>query len=114
MTGLPNYAGLAGAMLGASSRRVTGVRMANIFGGLGGLYAPDFEHIVELEGPGWRRTRAQVVADIDGGWRYYVDNDLGPRAELEVMPPKTLLGDRYVRTKPDCTPRNNLLSLPRF
>jgi hypothetical protein len=51
---------------------------------------------------------------MDRGDRYHVHQALAPRAYLEVMPPKTLLGSRYVRTRPDCSPANNLLSLPRF
>jgi hypothetical protein len=104
--------GLSFNALAASlySKQVTHVRLSNAFF----LGKPEFEHIVALKGPGWEKAREDVVADVIGGTPYYVDNDAGPRAYLEAMLPKTMLGSPYVRTKPDCTQANNLLSLPRF
>lgn len=107
----PNNLGLAGLFVGSRSveRRVTHVRLSASMGFFG---IPSFEHIELLAGDGWVKTRSEVVDDISRGDRYYTDQGLlAPRAYLEVMP----LGlSRYVRTRPDCTSENNLLSLPRF
>ena len=92
-------------------RRVTHVRLSS--GSLGKI--PGYEHIVELKGPGWTASRDDVASDLGTKrYRYYTDEDGGPRAYLEVMDPPSLLGSRFVRTQPDCTVANNLLSLPRF
>lgn len=104
--------GIAGLFASTVERRVTHIRLSGSYNAFHG--APSFEHITELAGPGWRASRAQVVADIERGWRYYTDESRSPRAYLEVMPPKAILGPKYVRTKPDCARENNLLSLPLF
>jgi len=103
--------GLASALLAGSERMVTQIRLSNY----AGIYV-DFEHIVELAGPGWRLTREEVISDMETtGRRYYVNNNVfAPRAYLEIMPAKSLIGCRYVRTIPDGIQANNLLSLPRF
>ena len=76
---------------------------------------PKFEHITHLKGDGWVLSREQVIADMDVGRRYYVENALlAPRAYLQIMPPISAFGGRYVRTEPDASTANNLLSLPRF
>src|SRR5437868_2622803 len=112
MSGLfPPPLGLAGLLNSVLESRVTHVRLSPYYNALA---SPGFEHIVALHGPNWTMTREQVVAAIDRGQRFYTDQDTSPRAYLEVMPPVTLLGARYVRTRPDCTRANNLLSLPRF
>jgi hypothetical protein len=100
---------LASLLTASTQRRVTAIRMS----GLGAFGIPMFEHITELRGFNWQKTRAEVVADIRAGATYYTDEDLGPRATLEVVNP-SFLSVPYVRTKPDCTKANNLLSLPRF
>lgn len=97
------------SLLGGRERRVTNIRLSDWAGG-----SPSFEHITDLRGPDWILSRQDVVNDIRAGNRYYVDNGGGPRAYLEVMPSMTILGGPYVRTKPDCTPTNNLLRLERF
>jgi hypothetical protein len=60
------------------------------------------------------KTRGQVVDDIvNRRAKYHTDEaPFAPRAYLEVEMPG--LSPWYARTKPDCTTRNNLLSLPRF
>jgi len=104
----PDGAELISATL---ERRVTHVRVE---GSYNAFIGPTFEHITLLNGPSWTKTRQEVVDEMEGGWRYYVDNGLAPRAYLQVVSPMTLLGSRYVRTAPDCTAANNLLALPRF
>ena len=106
-----NHLGLAellAAMGNVPARRVTHIRMS---AGLGVFSTPSFEHIELLAGSGWVKSRAEVTGDLDRGWRYYTDESAAPRAYLEIV--QLGLG-RYVRTKPDCTPSNNLLNLPRF
>jgi len=101
--------GLAAALLGAAERQATMVRLGGYFG------LPDLEHITDLAGNDWQLTRAQVIADMETGRRYFVNSNVfGARAYLEIMPAKSILGERYVRTVPDDTTANNLLSLPRF
>jgi hypothetical protein len=104
--GSSNFNALASALY---SKQVTKIRVSGY--GFGEL---DFEHITDLAAPGWQRTRAEVVADVINGYTYYVDNGRGHRAYLEAMSAKSILGQPYVRTRPDCTEANNLLSLPRF
>jgi hypothetical protein len=53
----------------------------------------------------------EVIRDIRAGWTYYTRED-GTTASLEID--RTgIIGPEFVRTKPDCTRANNLLSLPR-
>jgi hypothetical protein len=100
---------LASLLTASTLRRVTAIRMS----ALGAFGIPMFEHITDLRGFNWQKTRAEVVADIRAGATYYTDEDLGPRAILEVVNP-SILSVPYVRTRPDCTTANNLLTLPRF
>jgi hypothetical protein len=72
---------LASLLTASTQRRVTAIRMS----GLGAFGIPMFEHITELRGFNWQKTRAEVVADIRAGATYYTDEDLGPRAILEVV-----------------------------
>lgn len=111
----PNvFGGLAGLMAGVRpALRVTQIRMAPP---LFGLYVPSFEHIELLKlSDGQIKTRDQVVDDIlNHRADYYTDESpFAPRAYLEVQY-RGLINGPYVRTRPDCTTANNLLSLPRF
>ena len=105
--------GLLNALMATPTYQVTHVRLAP--SGFG-LLGPSFEHIVLLKGPGFVKTRDQVVDEIHRGIARYFTNQtpLAPRAFLEVQLSPGLFPTRYVRTRPDCTPVNNLLSLPRF
>ena len=62
------------------------------------------------------KTREQVVADVRRGVPYYTkQSPFAPIAYLEVVEPtNAFYSSAYVRTRPDCTNENNLLSLPRF
>lgn len=70
------------------------------------------EHIIQMRGKddSWL-SRSEVVSAIKAGNTFYAVR--GPwRRELEVMPGSNQ-NDDYVRTIPDSTTSNNLLSLPR-
>lgn len=110
MTNTYPYNHLANLLVNPPVRRVTSVTVSGTFGLLG----PGFEHITHLHGPGWSMTKAEVVMSIRGGGSYYTDQDLGPRAYLEVVETGPFGGPAYVRTKADCSTANNLLSLPRI
>ena len=74
-----------------------------------------YEHITRLywidsTGKEVYSTREQMVAHIENGGIVYTEQN-GDRAYCEVIDPSN--GPKYVRTKPDSTPGNNLLSLPR-
>jgi hypothetical protein len=109
------FAGVFGSYANAlrPAYRVTHIRMtpSTPFG----LFVPSFEHIELLRGPNFIKTRQQVVDDIlNNRADYYTDEEpWAPRAYLEVQH-SGLINPPYVRTRPDCTTRNNLLSLPRF
>lgn len=60
-------------------------------------------------GPGWQKSEDTVIAEIDGGAEYYT-NAVGVRADVVVMRDKDT---PYLRTHPDQTTANNLLSLPQ-
>ena len=81
-----------------------------------GLLSLTYEHIELLKGPGFVKTREQVVHEIDHSLARYFTNEApqAPRAYLEVQQTPGLTGTRYVRTQPDCSTLNNLLNLPRF
>lgn len=66
-------------------------------------------HITEVGGENataWRITVAMVIANIRQGHRFYTQVGQYPNAYVEVV------ADRYIRTIPDGTTRDNLLSLP--
>jgi hypothetical protein len=67
------------------------------------------EGITHLGGDGWKKTREQVVTDIENRMHTYYTLVDGQRGDLEV---KGLPGSKYVRTKPDGTKKDNLLYLP--
>jgi uncharacterized protein DUF3892 len=68
------------------------------------------EGITHLGGAGWRKTREQVVAEIDAGVNDFYTLAGGSRAVVVVVRPTGMAA--YVRTTPDRTGRDNLLSLP--
>jgi hypothetical protein len=74
----------------------------------------NYEHIVRLywmDGNAEKySTREQMVEYIEGGGQAFTQNQQD-RAYCEVVSPPS--GPKYVRTKPDSTTGNNLLSLPR-
>lgn len=74
----------------------------------------NYEHIVRLywmqDGGEVYSTREQMVTHIENGGAVYTEKN-GDRADCEVIDPSN--GPKYIRTKPDSTTGNNLLSLPR-
>lgn len=67
------------------------------------------EHITHLGGNGWCWTREQVIQSIETGTNtFYVMDSSGRRANLIVVNTQP----KYVRTTPDGTVTDNLLSLP--
>lgn len=94
------------ATLIAGYRRITEVR-TNIF------YDRTWEHITHLKtAEGLVLTKEEVVEDILRSRHHYFTYEDGDVAMLIVE--SSGLGRPYVRSKPDCSARNNLLNLPRF
>jgi hypothetical protein len=94
---------LASALSGR--RRVTHIRTHF-------LYDNSWEFITHLAGHDFVVTKETAVEDIRSLRHHYFTNEDGTEAALIVE--RSGLGHPYVRTKPDCSLRNNLLSLPRF
>lgn len=61
-------------------------------------------------GPGWQKDEDTVIREIDNGIESYFTNAAGQRADVVVMRDKPT---PYLRTNPDQTTANNLLSLPQ-
>jgi Protein of unknown function (DUF3892) len=59
-------------------------------------------------GPGWTKDEDTVIAEIEGGAKYYVEVD-GREVEVEVAERN---GRKYLKTAADDYLPNNLLSLP--
>jgi hypothetical protein len=65
--------------------------------------------IDEVGGAGWTKDEDTVIREIENeGREYFVDVD-GARVDVVVSERD---GHKYLRTDPDKTARNNLLSLP--
>lgn len=58
-------------------------------------------------------SRAEVVRRINGG-EYFYTNRGGVTVQVEVVPKSTFVTESYIKTKPDRTTIDNLLSLPPF
>lgn len=74
------------------------------------------EHITDVKGvndngTGFTETVAQVVMYLKRGLKYYVS--VGGNT-VDVTYSTSALGREYIKTKPDSTTKDNLLSLPRF
>ncbi|WP_425065141.1 DUF3892 domain-containing protein [Reyranella sp.] len=100
----PNLLSLYASAL-SGRRRVTHIRTHV-------LYDNSWEFITHLAGDGFVATKEEAVEDIRSLRFLYHTNEDGTEAPLIVE--SSLLGNAYVRTKPDCSRANNLLSLPRF
>lgn len=57
----------------------------------------------------WRMTRLEVVQWIEQGHNFFTKDKYGNIAYLQVK--TSLAGNKYVETKPDGRPGNNLLNL---
>lgn len=74
------------------------------------------EHITDVKGisdggSAFTETVAQVVSYLKLNIRYYVSVNGNT---IDVIHQKSSSGNDYIRTKPDSTTKDNLLSLPRF
>jgi hypothetical protein len=69
---------------------------------------PD-NRIDSVGGSGWTKPEDTVIREIEDGASYYVDVDF-QRVDVVVMKRES---GKYLRTDPDKTTKNNLLSLPR-
>lgn len=71
------------------------------------------DHITEVKlYDGTIETVPQVVKYIDSNYRYYFTSSNRNEVDVEAVHPNS--GAAYIRTKPNNTTRDNLLSLPRF
>jgi Protein of unknown function (DUF3892) len=66
------------------------------------------QRIDKVGGSGWTKDEDTVINEIDGGAEYFT-NAAGVRADVVVMRDRDV---PYLRTDPDQTTANNLLSLP--
>lgn len=64
--------------------------------------------IDSVGGPGWTKLEDTVIAEIEADAKYVVEVD----AALVDVVVRELEGRKYLRTDPDETTANNLLSLP--
>lgn len=60
-------------------------------------------------GNGWQKDEDTVIREIDNGTESYYTNAASQRADVVVMRDRDT---PYLRTDPDQTTANNLLSLP--
>lgn len=56
------------------------------------------------------RSKAEAIADIEGGLHRYYVNEEGYESNVEVH--KTASGTKYLKTNADATSKNNLSKLP--
>ena len=71
------------------------------------------QHITNIKiSTGTTYTRAEAVKNIDSGIGHYFTTGDGKTATVVTVHPNS--GEPYIRTKPDSTIKDNLLSLPRF
>lgn len=75
------------------------------------LAAEHCDRITDLLVNGVPYTVAQMLFAMSQGVTFYLFDLFGQRVDLE--PVRTVFG-AYVRSRPDYTTRDNLLSLPRF
>ena len=87
--------------------RITHIHMST------GGYA--VEHITDVKGTNsngtFEYTVPQVVAYLKKGYKFHVVRD---GYNIEVTHQTSAAGHEYIKTKPDATKVDNLLSLPRF
>jgi Protein of unknown function (DUF3892) len=75
------------------------------------------QHITHIKGTRpdgltFESTVAVVVANLKtGDYSYYVQRD---GRTINVTHQKSMAGNEYIKTEPDSTQKDNLLSLPQF
>lgn len=90
------------------SNRITHVRMS--------AETDSAEHIVRVKGTNsngnWENSVPEVVSYLKtGNYSFYVH---AANRSINVTHQKSAAGNEYIKTEPDSTKRDNLLSLPRF
>jgi hypothetical protein len=88
--------------------RITHVRLSS--GGTTEEHITDIKEVSD-SGATYTETVAQAIEYLKKGTRYYVS--IGGNT-IDVIHQKSSSGNEYIRTKPDSTTTDNLLSLPRF
>lgn len=73
----------------------------------GGSHNPN-THIIEVGGDGWRKSAKDVVNDIESNLQVYIVHTGAALVGVEVG---IRNGFYYLKTRPDGTPLDNLLSL---
>ena len=73
------------------------------------------EHITDVKGThptgNFQNTVPQVVSFLKQGYNFHVVRD---GYNITVTHSTSASGREYIKTKPDATTKDNLLSLPRF
>ena len=73
------------------------------------------EHITDVKGTNpngvFQHTVPQVVAFLKQGYQFHVVRD---GYNITVTHATSAAGHEYIKTRPDSTTKDNLLSLPRF
>lgn len=90
------------------SNRITHIRKPNVYS--------DVEHITDVkvfnqENGEFQLTVPKVIAYIKEGYKFFVR--VGSD-QIDVTFQTSASGREYIKTKPDRTLRDNLLSLPQF
>lgn len=82
---------------------------------LAGRRRPGIEMLRVTDGSAtWVMTRAEVIRRIEAGTQAYTRGVDGSRGEILVMQPDARHPRDYLKTTPDATTADNLLSLPEF
>lgn len=73
------------------------------------------EHITDVKGTNvngtFQYTVAQVIAYLKQGYQFHVHR---AGRTINVTYQKSAAGNEYIKTEPDSTQKDNLLSLPQF
>ena len=89
------------------SNRITHIRMSAETGSA--------EHIVRVKGTNsngnWENSVSEVITYLKSGYSFYV---YAANRSINVTYQKSAAGNEYIKTEPDSTTKDNLLSLPRF
>ena len=89
--------------------KITHIRMSQ--GGTSVEHITDVKWINTSTNAVSESTVAQVVAWLKQGYQFHVVRD---GYNITVTHATSSLGREYIKTKPDSTTKDNLLSLPRF
>jgi hypothetical protein len=89
------------------ANRITHIRKPNV--------NSSHEHITDVKGTNsngnFQYTVSQVIAYLKQGYPFHVER---AGRTINVMHQKSAAGNGYIKTEPDSTQKDNLLSLPQF